>query len=472
MIALFLVSTFFAIICYRYDPKSESIRWGVLLLICAAIAGLSRAIIESIIPGLNEHNMNFPWLNGTLYYLRIITGFISVYFFPWGVLMHAVSYSKKFHLETVRVLTCVLFIPIPFMLKTTVYVPDIIPDFQSMLYWAVPYICFACFLHLYAYFTEKDPMKKKNRFTTLSIILPVILSALILNYIIRAFDGTHQYWRYMIVFLVLSFVVFLWKALEEGAGSLNGIKIRYEREARQHAMKAVTSGTALLNHTIKNELAKIDFLINQLKESVSLDESSSENIELALKSTNHVLELSKRIQSKLDIMNLKESEFWLIQGIDSALSLLQPYLNSEVSIIKQYEVDVKLYGDSIHLQETFLNIIKNAVEAMDGHGAIEIKVYKTRKHVYIDFIDNGKGIEKDKISLVLNPFYSTKARVGNYGLGLTYCYNVIEKHGGDILVKSQINQGTTITLALPNKRIIETTIHKLSNSKLGETSHG
>lgn len=473
MIALFLISTLFAIICYRYDPKSKSIRWGVLLLICAALAGLSRAIIESIIPALNKDNMNFHWLNWMLYYLRIITGFISVYFFPWGVLMHAITYSEKFNSKTEKILTYVLFIPIPFMLKTTVYVPDLIPDFQSMLYWAVPYICFACLLNLYAYFTEKDQRKKKNRFTTLSIILPVILSALILNYIDRAFDSTHQYWRYMIVFLVFAFVVFLWKALQEGAGSLNGIKLRYEREARQHTMKAVTSGTAFLNHTIKNEMAKINFLVNQIKEHVPLDKTSSESIDLALDSTNHVLELSTRIQNKLDIMNLKESEFWISHSIDSAISLLQPYLNSKINIIKQFEVDVKIYGDPVHIQETFLNIIKNAIEAMEDSGVILIKVYKIRRNVYIDLIDNGKGIEKDKLSLVLNPFYSTKGSLGNFGLGLTYCYKVIEKHGGDISMKSQINQGTTITLSLPPKRIMDIKINQQSHYKSsGANSYG
>ncbi|MGG0446858.1 ATP-binding protein, partial [Bacillus mycoides] len=110
----------------------------------------------------------------------------------------------------------------------------------------------------------------------------------------------------------------------------------------------------------------------------------------------------------------------------------------------------------VHLQETFLNIIKNAIEAMEKQGAILIKLYNAPKKVYIDFIDTGKGIEKDKVFLVLNPFYSTKKNTkGNYGLGLSYCYNVMQKHNGDIVIKSKINQGTTITLSLPSKRVLE-----------------
>lgn len=468
MIPLFLVSIIFAIIVYRYDPKSKSIRWGVLLLICAALTGISRGIIETIIPSLDKYNMNFPSLNSFLMYLRIVTGFISVYFFPWGVLMHSIVYSEKFSPKIEKFLSYILFIPIPFMLKTTVYIPDIKPDFQSMLYWAVPYIIFACLLHLYAYFTEKNPYEKRNRFTTLLIILPVIVSALILNYIARAFDNTHQYWRYMIVFLVVAFIIFIWEAFNEGVGSLNGIKFRYEREVRQNTMKAVTSGTAFLNHTIKNEMVKIDILMNQLRGHIPQNETSTEYINLALYSANHVLDLSTRIQSKLDIMNFKESEFWISNCIDSAISLLQPYLNSRISIVKQYSVDVKILGDPIHLQETFLNIIKNSIEAIEGPGVITIKINKNRKNIYIDLTDNGKGIEDNNLSFVLNPFYSTKGKKGNFGLGLTYCYNVIEKHGGDILIKSQINQGTTITLSFPTKRIIETK----SSKSLGEKTYG
>lgn len=135
-------------------------------------------------------------------------------------------------------------------------------------------------------------------------------------------------------------------------------------------------------------------LVNQLKDHVILDETAAENIELALESTHHVLKLSSRIQNKLDFIYLKESEFWLSEVIDSAIYLLQPYLNSDINIIKNYEVDVKVLGDSIHLQETFLNIIKNAIEAMESKGEIVIKIYKTKRKLFIDFKDSGKGIKK------------------------------------------------------------------------------
>lgn len=70
-------------------------------------------------------------------------------------------------------------------------------------------------------------------------------------------------------------------------------------------------------------------LVNQIKENPNLDNESVESIELALNSTNHVLELSTRIQSKLDVMNLKESAFWLSECIETTLDNLQPYLGTK-----------------------------------------------------------------------------------------------------------------------------------------------
>lgn len=202
-------------------------------------------------------------------------------------------------------------------------------------------------------------------------------------------------------------------------------------------MQAVRSGSALFNHTMKNEASKLDILIHELKDSIGDDPTASENIELALASTKHLLDVSTRIQSKLDIMRLKESNFSLSECMDSAIALAQPYIGKEVHIVKQYEVDIFIHGDFVHLQETFLNIIKNAIEAMNKKGHIFIKIYKTRRRIYIDIKDEGMGIKKRDQSLVLNPFYSTKGHKGNYGLGLTYCYNVVQQHNGDISIKSK-----------------------------------
>ncbi|MHA7098599.1 ATP-binding protein [Priestia aryabhattai] len=452
MIALFLISAIFAIISYRYDPKSLSIRWGVLVLVCAALAGLSRATIESFLPTLDKFNMDFAFLDSLLYYLRIITGFISIYFFPYALLMWAITYSDKFTKRVIQICMYLLPIPIVFMVRTTVYYPDIIPDFHSMLYWAVPYIITACLIHIYAWYTESDFNKKKQRITTISISFPVMLSALILNYIIRAVDNHHQYWRYMIVFLVFAFFIFLWKALKKGAGSLNGIKLRYEREAHRKTREAINKGTALLNHAIKNQIYKI----NSSLQTINVDElnpSSQNSIEIINRSSRHLTEIIERMHSKTQKIEIIKSQNDLNKLVEESLEDLKLDLYKKNVKVKKFysSVENTVYCDRTQTYEVFINILKNSIEAVDDGGEIKVAISpKNSKSIMVSFSDNGVGIPSENLKYVTDPFFSTKQKDDlNYGLGLNHCFEVMFNTGGDLKVESKVDEGTTIKLTFP-----------------------
>lgn len=94
------------------------------------------------------------------------------------------------------------------------------------------------------------------------------------------------------------------------------------------------------------------------------------------------------------------------------------------------------------------NLCKNAIDAMDGSGKIEIKVFQKDKEVHIDLTDNGKGIERTKFKTIFNPGFTTKKR--GWGLGLSLAKRIIEEyHGGRIYVKqSEMNKGTTFRISL------------------------
>jgi signal transduction histidine kinase len=94
------------------------------------------------------------------------------------------------------------------------------------------------------------------------------------------------------------------------------------------------------------------------------------------------------------------------------------------------------------------NLCKNAIDAMDGKGKIEIEVFESEKNIIIDFSDTGKGIPKGKLKTVFEPGFTTKKR--GWGLGLSLCKRIIENyHNGKIFVKkSDANSGTTFRLIL------------------------
>ncbi|AQX56646.1 sporulation protein (plasmid) [Priestia flexa] len=445
-------------ILFFRNPQNEKIRWASVIGFCGGFGGIGALLGK----GIDRPE----WI---LHLDGIFTS-IGHYFTPYGMLIFGIVYSDVIgNVRKRNILKLLLLIPIFIMYSMFQVYPEFRVDFRILAIWVAPYVIAANILLIYSAWREDRPIIKRRKILTCVFVVPMFTFALTTNIILEAL-GIVGVWRYNPWIIVIQFLVFVYFGVKYG---ILGVRIRFEKEMRDSTMKAARSGTALFNHTIKNEIAKIDLLVNQIKEQIPPEDKSAENLGLVLNSTNHALELSRRIQSKLDVINLKESEFSLTESIDSAINLLKPYLNMnpDITIIKQYEVDAIVFGDTEQLQETYLNIIKNASEAMNGQGVILIKVYKTRKKIHIDFIDEGKGIGKGELTRVLDPFYSTKHNQTNFGLGLTYCYNVLKKHGGDILVKSKVEKGTTFTLTLPSKRIIEFRVNEQSNSKLvGENS--
>ncbi len=95
------------------------------------------------------------------------------------------------------------------------------------------------------------------------------------------------------------------------------------------------------------------------------------------------------------------------------------------------------------------NLIKNAVDAMEGNGSINVSTYREKEYAVIDISDTGKGISKKNQKNIFSPGFTTKSR--GWGLGLTLARRIIEEyHGGRIYVKnSEIDKGTTFTIEIP-----------------------
>jgi two-component system sporulation sensor kinase B len=96
-----------------------------------------------------------------------------------------------------------------------------------------------------------------------------------------------------------------------------------------------------------------------------------------------------------------------------------------------------------------VNLFKNAVEAMEESGAIKVTAYMDKnKNVVIEVSDTGVGMTSEQMSLLGNPFYSTKAK--GTGLGLMVTYRIIEALHGEIKVTSERAKGTTFTVTIPS----------------------
>jgi two-component system NtrC family sensor kinase len=107
-------------------------------------------------------------------------------------------------------------------------------------------------------------------------------------------------------------------------------------------------------------------------------------------------------------------------------------------------------SDRGQLQQVFMNIINNAMDAVNSQGEIGISTWlKDGGTVGVKIRDNGCGIRQDKLKRIFEPFFTTKARDKGTGLGLSITYGIVDKLGGKISVESQVNKGTTFTIELP-----------------------
>ena len=101
------------------------------------------------------------------------------------------------------------------------------------------------------------------------------------------------------------------------------------------------------------------------------------------------------------------------------------------------------------LQQVFMNLALNALDAMHGRGKLTVRAWRNNGAVEVVFSDTGEGITPEQIQHIFEPYYTTKSARHGTGLGLALSYNIIRKHGGAILVQSEKGKGSTFAVSIP-----------------------
>jgi len=110
----------------------------------------------------------------------------------------------------------------------------------------------------------------------------------------------------------------------------------------------------------------------------------------------------------------------------------------------------KINGNHQGLQQVFLNLVTNAVQAMPGGGDLTVHTsLENDNKIKVLVLDTGSGIAEEHLPHIFDPFFTTKDVGKGTGLGLSVSYGIIKKHGGQITVKSKPGKGTVFTVVLP-----------------------
>ena len=231
-------------------------------------------------------------------------------------------------------------------------------------------------------------------------------------------------------------------------------KRKETRLRRSESLAAMTTMAAGIAHEIKNPLAAMQIHLQLLKK--AFEKKGSLTGEDAKRYTN-VLE------EEIDHLNGIAVDFLFAvrpmdvelkkQRLEPVITSLEDFVRPELEehgikfIVRVEPFLPQLMLDANYIRQALLNMIKNAMNAMEKGGRLDLIARSDGDDVRIIIRDTGCGIERDKMSKIFEPYFTTKA--SGTGLGLTVVYKIVKEHGGDISVESTVGEGTTFTVSLP-----------------------
>ncbi|MFO7981880.1 MAG: ATP-binding protein [Desulfuromonadales bacterium] len=231
-------------------------------------------------------------------------------------------------------------------------------------------------------------------------------------------------------------------------------QVRAEQELqRANQMALVGQMSAGLAHEIKNPLAGIKVSLDVLADDLNLE---PEDRELFAKIVNEINRVEKLLKSLLNYARPPKPQFDMVdmtQLLDHALGTVEATAKSKdhlnIGFTRDYPSDLPLIeADFSQMQQVLMNVLFNAIDAIDAEGTITIGTHKTGVDgLLLTISDTGRGMPPDSIDKIFTPFFTTRTK--GTGLGLSICKSLVEQHGGYIEVDSEVGCGTSFTIALP-----------------------
>ncbi|WP_020676351.1 ATP-binding protein [Geopsychrobacter electrodiphilus] len=223
-----------------------------------------------------------------------------------------------------------------------------------------------------------------------------------------------------------------------------------EQMSRMDRLASLGRMSAGIAHEIRNPLTGVSLLLDDLHDRLLGQEQDQLLIRKALGEIERLEGLVGELLhfSAPSTPRLVSAD--LTQVIDDSIFLVRKQCERQgIEIATHYDSGLPFLSiDVDRLKQVFLNLFSNAIDAMPDGGQLKIAARCVRQGVQIVIIDNGYGIEPEKLGLIFEPFYTSKGREGT-GLGLSISHNIISEHAGTMSAESTLGQGTRICLTLP-----------------------
>lgn len=227
-------------------------------------------------------------------------------------------------------------------------------------------------------------------------------------------------------------------------------------ELQQKELSSWQNLTKVLRHEIMNSIAPIVSMVGTMRTIVTEDLGQKEGIEEAVEDLGEALKtIETRGQGVMNFVNayrdfttLPKPDFKNIQIaelLQRIETLVRPDAErEEIKLVFNCESDYQLSCDTDQIEMVLINLIKNAMEAIESNGKVEVRAYKENQERFVQVKDNGTGMVSEAIEKVFIPFYTTK-KTGQ-GIGLSLSKQILQSHNGDLTVKSTLGEGSIFRL--------------------------
>jgi len=229
------------------------------------------------------------------------------------------------------------------------------------------------------------------------------------------------------------------------------------RNLEERHVRSLEELSASIAHEIRNPITAAKSLVQQMGE----DPSSAENVQYAKVALEELDRVERSVAHLLRFAREEEmrmSDLRLADVISSAVATLRERATSRgVALDVQVGADCALRGDAEKLRRVLINLLSNALDALDGGGVQKPRIEVTAgenlagTECWVRVRDNGPGIAAESLSKIFSPFYTSKER--GTGLGLAISKKLVDAHGGSIEVQSTPGAGAEFTLTIPKRAV-------------------
>ena len=244
------------------------------------------------------------------------------------------------------------------------------------------------------------------------------------------------------------------RALREANRLYRNLKVARARLGRAERLSAVGMLAAGVSHELNNPLGIILSTAGNLREALADTSPLAEDVAIIESETQRCRRIIQGLLNfaasgephlaEVDLNQLLRETFALAVHDARAHALSAEWkLDSNLPVLSV---------DPLQIQQVFLNLLLNAADAMGGRGTIQLSTTTAidgHRQVGVEFADRGCGIAPEDLDHIFDPFFTTKKGGTGFGLGLAVSYGIIQAHGGEISVRSNLGKGSVFTIALP-----------------------